>query len=861
MTVTRECTLDKRDNTVHRQGVAFATMPRSLILYVLPVLSGAAGLILEVLWMKELGVLFGNTAQAAGATLFVFFLGLVLGGSLWGRRSACVARPLRLYGILEFGVGASALGFLGLIWIYRHSYDAIFDGLGSGVGLIAKIWLASAILLLPAFLMGGTLPALTECLARAPERASRVGSLLYAVNTAGAALGGLLAGFFLPQHFGFRGAYLIAVTISCSAGLAAILIDRLTPELHRQAWSPQPVEVRDTQSSPAPRALAVLTVAFLSGFVSLGLQVLWTRLLAQVLNNSVYAFAAILVTYLVALAIGAFLVALMTRRTTMTIGMFGWALGLSGIAVLASSPALVFLTNGLSVLSVGSSWPHYIVSIFLACGTLLFVPTVLLGMVLPTLFGSSTDGWRAPGDRMGRLLATNALGAMTGALLAGFVLLEILGYWGSLRFMATLYLLLGVAALLRATGSSALTRIGGGGLFVVVALAGIPGRRPTVRLGQGERLVETIEGSAGTVTVTKSGDNLVMRLNNGYVLGDSRSADVERVQAHIPLLLHPAPATVFFLGMGTGLTAAAALDHPVSRVVVTELLPEVARAARTHFAPWAPGLFDDPRVLIATDDGRSYLAGKRDRYDVIISDLFTPWHAGTASLYAVEHFRTARDRLRAGGIFAQWLALHQMSRQEFLIIARTMQAVFPQVTVWRGNFSATQPIVALVARGTDAPLDNSVVQRNVARLGGRAFGYRPGQDHMAGLFYVGNLAGLSAHLATLPLNTDDRPIIEYQSPRTRAEGGGGFVGDELARFFEQLLTATPPARDRFLAQFPARELQYVRSGLEFYRFHDYSARNQPDSARAALDRFRSVVRAREPHAGPGWGSALGRDGY
>ena len=99
----------------------------------------------------------------------------------------------------------------------------------------------------------------------------------------------------------------------------------------------------------------------------------------------------------------------------------------------------------------------------------------------------------------------------------------------------------------------------------------------------------------------------------------------------------------------------------------------------------------------------------------------------------------------------------------------------------------TQPIVALFARGTDIALDNSVRRRNVARLGGRAFGYRPGQVHLAALFYAGNLAGLSAPLATLPFNTDDRPIIEDLSPRTRAEGGGGFVGDEFAPFFVRLL--------------------------------------------------------------------------
>lgn len=824
-----------------QRGPSRVTLSESLIPFVLPVFSGAATLILEVIWMRELGVLFGNTARAAGTTLFVFFLGLALGGVFWGRRCTRVARPLRLYGFLELGVSGSALGFFGLMALYRNTYEAIFDGLEPGAALVAKIVLSSAILLPPAFFMGGTLPALAELLGRSRKRVLHAGSLPYALNTAGAAVGALLAGFFLPQLLGLRGAYLVAITISGAVGLVAILVDSAPPDLLRTHGQIPEAAADGPRQDSALRALPVITLSFLSGFLSLGLEVLWTRLLAQVLNNSTYAFSAILVTYLVALAIGAILIAFATRRGVKPIGMLGWVLGLSGIAVLASSLVLVQLTNGLSVLSVGPDWPHYILSIFVACGALLLVPTILMGMVLPALIDGPPDNRHSPGGKVGRLLAVNAVGAMTGALLSGFVLLDVLGYWGSIRLMAAAYLLLGTAHLLVTARSSGFARGAGIGLFVIVAIIGIPGVRPTVRLGVGERLIETIEGSGGTVTITKSGDNLVMRLNNSYVLGDSKSAEVERLQAHLPLLLHPAPSSVFFLGMGTGATAAAALDHPVSRVVVTELLPEVARASRTYFGAQAGGLFVDPRVQIVTDDGRSYLGGKRERFDVIISDLFTPWHAGTGSLYTVEHFRTARDRLRDGGFFVQWLALHQMSRQEFLIVARTMQAAFPQVTVWRGNFSATQPIIALVAQKSTVPLDQSALQKNVIRLRGRGFGYTPGGEHMAGLFYVGNLAGLRANIAALPLNTDDRPIIEYLAPRTRSEGGNGFIGDELDRFFEQILAATPPARDPFLARLPPGELQYVRAGLEFYRYHALIARNQPDSARAVLARFRSHI--------------------
>src|SRR5262249_14749876 len=173
-----------------------------------------------------------------------------------------------------------------------------------------------------------------------------------------------------------------------------------------------------------------------------------------------------------------------------------------------------------------------------------------------------------------------------------------------------------------------------------------------------------------------------------------------RRQADPPMLLPPAPRALFFLGLGTGITAGAALFHPVERVTVAELVPDIALLAREYFSPMANGLFSDPRARIVIGDGRALLAADPQRYDVIVSDLFVPWHAGTGSLYTREHFERIRDRLTDDGVFAQWLPLYQLSMREFAVIAHTMLEVFPLVTVWRGDFSASEPIVALVGHRT-----------------------------------------------------------------------------------------------------------------------------------------------------------------
>lgn len=808
-------------------------------LYALPVLSGAAGLIFETLWLKELSVIFGNTAQAAGATLAIFFLGLATGSRFWDGRKSSRLRALRLYGALELGVAASALLFLGLTTVYRHFYAAIFDGLPSAVVPAAKTFLAAFVLFPPAFFMGGTVPALAEQLPLRADRFDRT-RLLYALNTLGAAGGALLAGFFLPPIFGFRGTLGIAVALSASAGVLALVAGSGRP--------PTPTAYDDSTEleqsfGGLPRRL-LLPVAFLSGFLALGMQVLWTRLLAQVLNSSTYAFAAILVTVLAALGAGALMSSAIGGRGMGTLSGLSWAFAVSGVAILGSSAGFLWLTQGLAPIAVGSEWSQYVQSIFVASGILVFVPAAAMGMVLPQLFGSGDGGVRRPAAMLGRLLALNAAGAICGALLTGFVLLDATGTWGSIQLMAAGYLLLSGLAVASARRLAPWRRAVIAAFLGILAIAGLPGARPIVHLGPAESLVAVTEGSGGTVTVVRAGDNLVMRLNNTYVLGDTRSMEVERLQAHLPLLLHPAPGRVFFLGLGTGVTAGAALDHPVKRVVVAELLPEVVDAARRFYGDYVNGLFEDARVRILGDDGRNVLAGQRERYDVIIADLFTPWHAGTGSLYTLEHFRTVRGRLRPGGIFVQWLPLHQMSRREFLIIARTLAAVFPQVTLWRGNYSPELPIVALVGRPDDVPLDQLALARNVGRLGTHGLGNdAAGPDHMAGLFYAGNLVAARRDMEREPLNRDDRPVIEYLSPKLQVETGRRFIGIELDQFIEQLITSLPPERDPVLSLWPERERRYVRAGTDFYRYYLYSARGSADSAAAHLARFRSVVQA------------------
>jgi spermidine synthase len=560
-------------------------------------------------------------------------------------------------------------------------------------------------------------------------------------------------------------------------------------------------------------------VAFVSGFATLGLEVLWTRMFAQVLHNSVYSFAVILVTFLVCLGCGSALAHGLSRRP--------W------------SP-----------------------------------PVVLVALLF-------------------------AAGGIFGSLLAGFVMLEALGLWGSIKALALLYFIVALwlgggkrgipspAQRGRAREGAAASddapaargplpvppRLRGGGdvptslpqmpsvsfpavLGIAPALALLlfatvldPSRLPIVAANPraGEVVYEKWEGRHGVVAVVGRDNDLRIKVDNYYSLGGTGSRTYEETQADIPLVIHPRPRSAFFLGMGTGITAGASLLHPLEEVTTVELIPEVAEAARRYFGKYTNGLFSDPRSTVVIADGRNYLLGRSQRYDVIVSDLFIPWQAGAGSLYTREHFEIARARLNPGGVFAQWLPLYQLSQADFAVIARTMLEVFPQVTMWRGDFLAERPIVALVGQEAGAGLDAEAVVAN--------FRKRRGDDQvprrlimgLTGLFYCGNLTEMRAAFAETPVNTDDFPVIEYSTPIAQREHWGSgapwFTSFDLMHWYDRLLIEVPPDRDPYLRALTPEEAGFVRAGLALFKASAHKKAGDEKAAEHWGDVFTELVPA------------------
>jgi spermidine synthase len=806
-------------------------------------LSGAAALVYEVLWLKQLGRLFGVTAYASSTTLAVFFLGLSLGGLVWGRRAQRLNNPLRTYAWLEVGIAASALLYFALFDVYAAIQEPLFGGAdySPGTALAVKFLLSVGILILPSFLMGGTLPVMAQYLVARREQLGSSATLLYAANTAGATVGALLAGFVLPRLFGFKAAYGVAIAFNLFVAAQTWWWSR-TRQAPAMPADPEVVVQNTAQVWLEPRSIRVL--AALSGLATLGLEVLWTRMVSQVLQNSVYTFSLILATFLLALAVGATVANRLARRVTELRRVMGTLLLVSGVLVAITPFQFQVLASRLEFWNSGLGFWPYMGVVFLGLLLILGPAVVFMGAVFPFLMRLSERSMVNAGRTVGELAAINTAFAIVGSLVAGFVLLQWIGLWASIWIVAAIYL---VAAVVVASRRE--LQVGAGVCaalsLVLAATLDFDVLRLEAVTDSDESIVESWEGPDGTVAVTRFGEGeLRLRVNSSYSLGSSASAPNERMQGQLPMLLHPDARSVFFLGLGTGITASGAMQFPFERVVVCEVNPGVIRAAREHFQPWLRGLFEDPRVRVIPEDGRTWLAANPERYDLIIADIFLTYKIGVGSLYTREHFEVVRERLEPGGTFVQWLPMFDTSIEEFRTIVRTMQDVFPSVTLWRRSFSPVFPVYALVGCMEETPLSMEGVERGLATLR-----EDPDLDERTWLFhlplaaFVADLSARADDFADAPLNTDDRTRLEYSAPMTERESKGAgrlpvLAWETLLRYCEDLQASQ---EDSFLSEAKREQKDQVLAGTAYYGYEIMRRMGRSDDAARYLELYQSLI--------------------
>jgi spermidine synthase len=838
---------------------------RGIMLWPMIGLSGFACLVYQILWMRQLGLLFGNTAQAAALTLAVFFAGLAVGGWFWGRRCQQLTNPLRACGWLELGIAACGAATIAAPGVIQLLHPMIYQRHGQGAALLVFQLLWTWLMVFPpAVLMGGTLPVIGQAVIRGASAFGATTARLYAVNTIGAACGAFAAAFvFIP---------LLGIRLTCGAAmLASVVAGVLAFRLSRQAQAVEeavePVRKKRgelaAEENPLSRA-AIRWLAFLSGFNLLALEVIWTRMLAQVHENSVYGFSTVLIVVLACLALGAWLASWLARGKSPAPHTLVWLIVLGGTALVISPFLFAGLTSNLMMLPTNASFSTYLLRLFGTAFASIGPACLLLGTVFPFLMKAEERYATQPGRSIGTLAAFNTVGAILGALAAGFLLLEWLGLWLSIQCIAAGYLL--VALLMPTVKTDAIRACKAAACvmlvfaFTVFGPARLPDSWTKDVVGERETLLEKWEGSDSTVTVVRdSMGHVAIKINSNYSLGSTAAIAPQIFQARIPLLAFPATDCVFFLGMGTGITAGEALDRDaypnVEHVVACELSPGVVAASKKYFAGGAGnpdmtnGLYQDSRARVIVEDGRNHLMASDAKYEMINADLFLPYRRGTGNLYSLEHFQNARDRLKPGGVFVQWLPLYQISEREFGIIARTMISVFPHVSLWRGNFQPGAEIAALVGHTDATPVPPSVLnmeqEKRAAVAGATHLDIHnlrlPINEQTVLLFYGGNV-GLAADLfADYPLNTDDRPVIEFGTPRSlhrpESEGKPQFLQDRFADLVDRLQERTPPGEDPLLAERTPASRELALAGSAFHRASIASVTGDEKAWRVYWEKF------------------------
>jgi len=777
-------------------------------------ISGFSGLIYQVLWMKQLGLLFGSTSHAAAATLAAFFAGLGAGSWWWGKRVTKVERAMRLYAWLEFGIAFSALTYFVVLKIFHAIYPSLYESISETPWLIVVKFALALLLIFPAaFFMGGTVPAIGQAAVRQPEHLGRTGALLYGLNTLGAALGVAFAAFVLIPSLGFTKTYLISLALSLGVGAVAWrlkLPDAPTPAARSKSNNNPGIVI------PFSERCAIIGLSFFSGFVILALEVVWTRIFAQVHENSVYSYAIILIVVLVGLAIGSMISSLVSRFVRNYWAALG-VMTLIGGALLVIGPSLLMhVTEGLTPVSSWEPWNEYVSGLFHTGFRGVGFVVIAMGTVFPFLMKLAERGEAAPGWKLGQLLAINTAGAIVGALLCGFVMLPVFGMWKTLQILTAIYLVVGLLLPMGWGRLGIIVRVISVGCLLLAFTALNPLGYPVaggVAGTENDKVLQAWEESDGTVTVIERPDgHRVIKVNSSYGLGST--------------------AVYLEQSLGTGISAGAALDDSfpnVKRVLTCELIPAVVEASEK----WIPkemtgGLFSDPRSAVLIEDGRHFLQASSEKFDMINADLFLPYQRGAGSLYSLDHYRVAASRLNEDGVFVQWLPMYQLTEFEFGVIARTMMEAFGEVTMWRNNFQPGQEKVALIGRLKSSPFTVLASGKQEAMAAADGLTWQEASPVMFTVapetmpfLYAGNLTKSKKLFSSYPINTDDQPVIEYQTPKTFRKVALNdkviwCVGPHLTAWIDRLLEKCPPETDPIWIGHPESSQHLIRAGASFH---------------------------------------------
>lgn len=722
-------------------------------------LSGAAALIDQIVWQRMLGMFAGSDSVTAALVVGAFLLGLGLGSLAAGNAADAlgVRRSLLGFVLCEIGIGGFAM--LSRPFLYDFVVGVLGPHMESGFAIFAICFLG---ILVPTFLMGASLPLLAKAAVRSLQHAAaRIGAL-YGLNTVGAGLGALIAGWWLVGNLGYEGALAVAATLNLAAALlAGVVLWGYTASAAEDA--PPPIQAAASEVTGSFGFVTWALLVFVSGFCIVGLEILWVRVAGVIAQYTAYSFATILGTFLLADGLGIVLGAWWVRRLKDTRGPFLIVQALAVGYALLSFHIVYFLADDAwwQALLAAETSRHYGASLGAALlASIAFVapPSLLLGMSFPLVQKAVQTDLARLGARVGYVQVANILGNAAGSLVTGLAALHWLGSAGTMRLIAVLAIVLLALWCWTAwrerrpawRGSAALAAM------LLLVLLALPGN---ARFWS--RLHQVPDGAEALLAEDRSG-LAVFRLEAGsspfFIQGFTQSK-WPFMKEHMFLgalgpMLHAAPKDVLVIGSGSGGTPFAAGINPATeRVRVVELVGPVFAVLR-RFADQRPEsaigrLLADPRYDFVVGDGRRAIFAGGRRYDVIQADAILPESSHSGLLYSVEFMRHVLAALKDDGLYVQWGPTARS--------VATFAAVFPHAVL-------LSPFPVLIGSRQPIELDAARLDALFGTAGARTRFMAAGLDSTgARRFYHGAVRhfGADGNAGEAQLNGDLFPRDEY----------------------------------------------------------------------------------------------------
>ncbi|HUP03128.1 MAG TPA: fused MFS/spermidine synthase [Bryobacteraceae bacterium] len=801
-----------QNETLASRGDAERFLPLLVLLFAG---SGCSALIYEIVWFQLLQLAIGSTAVSLGILLATYMGGLCL-GSLALPRLKTAMHPLRVYAMLEAGIGVLGMVVLGLIPLVDKIYVA-----GSAVGLpgmLLRGFFCVICLLPPTILMGASLPAIVRWTESTPRGASWWG-LLYGGNTAGAVFGCLLAGFYILRIYNMATGTFVAVAVNLGVALVSYLLAGRTS-------AGQTGSEAATASTPAPagaeadssRWTIYVTIA-LSGAGALGAEVVWTRLMGMLLGATVYVFSVILAVFLIGLAIGSWLGSWLLRATAPRAAL-GWcqvllAGGIAWTAWIVADSLPYWPINPMLTIS-----PWHIFQLdMVRCLWAILPPTILWGASFPLACAAAAKPGQDPGEVVGGVYAANTLGAIVGALATSLILIPWIGTQQTTRAILVVSAVSGLFALTPYFNQRD-SKLGAPLMAAAMLLAGmlawgvdaVPGRL----IAYGRKMAI----SSGTVVYTKEGRNSSVAISqwpdgatevdvNGHVEATTEPYDMklQRTVGHLPAMLHPAPKSVLGIGFGAGVSAGTFTTYPtIQKITVCEIEPVIPPTSTRYFAQQDYDVYHNPRTHIVFDDARHYLLTTNETFDVIASDPLDVFVKGTAGLYSKEYFEAVKKHLNPGGYFSLYVPLYESDERTVRSEIATFFEAFPYGTLWANTIDGRGYDMVFLGQNGPLKVDLGEVQARLERADYaavaqslREISVSSAMDLFTG--YSGQASDLAPWLAGAEINHDGDLRLQYLA-------GWGINSSQEDLIYGQMMKYKQPPSNLFAGP-PERVVQLL----------------------------------------------------